>query len=413
MKESITHLKKENEALQLRLTQAEELLEAIQNGDVDAIVMNGLGGEKIFSLNSAETPYRVLIEKMSEGAVIISQDGVILYCNQRFADMFQESMEQIIGSDFLRFIDSNELPEYGLLLKSGVSQGFSKELKFTSKHKKTSFFYLSFSPLPLEIMRNIYLIVTDITELKEKENKIKILNTNLEEKILERTLQLEASNKELESFSYSVSHDLRAPLRAVNSYAQIMIENHGKNVDEDGLNLLESIRYNGEKMGRLIDELLSFSKLGRKELELETVNMDQLIKRVITDLGEGNSIHAAIKLSPLPFVQSDNSMLYLIFYNLLSNAIKYSSKKEYPVIEVFSQQKNNKEVFVVKDNGAGFDMQYADKLFGIFQRLHSQKEFEGNCVGLATVHRIITKFGGIIWAEAKENEGATFYFTLN
>ncbi len=131
------------------------------------------------------------------------------------------------------------------------------------------------------------------------------------------------------------------------------------------------------------------------------------------DLGEHYSIHAAIKISPLPVVQADNTMLYLVLYNLLSNAVKYSSKKEHPVIEVFTVEKNNKAVFVIKDNGAGFDMQYADKLFGVFQRLHSEKQFEGNGVGLAIVQRIVTKFGGKVWAEAKENEGATFYFTLN
>lgn len=253
----------------------------------------------------------------------------------------------------------------------------------------------------------------DISVQVASGNKISALNIVLEHKVAERTAQYEAVNKELEAFSFSVSHDLRSPLRAVNSYAQIMLEDYGEKLDEDGREILENIRYNGKKMGRLIDELLSFSRLGRKEPEREAVNMDELIKRVIADLGQVSPIEAVIKLSPLPVVQADNTMLYQVLYNLLSNAVKYSSKKENPVIEIFAEQKNDKTVFTVKDNGAGFDMRFADKLFGVFQRLHSEKQFEGNGVGLAIVQRIITKFGGQVWAAAKENEGATFYFTLN
>ena len=192
-----------------------------------------------------------------------------------------------------------------------------------------------------------------------------------------------------------------------------MIEEYGKVLEEDGRNILESIRYNGEKMGRLIDELLAFSKLGRKEPERQSVNMNQLLNKVLADLGEHYSINATIKIGILPNVQADNVMMYQVLYNLLSNAVKYSSKKENPIIEVFTEQKNDKTVFVIKDNGVGFDMEYADKLFGVFQRLHSEKQFEGNGVGLAIVHRIITKFGGRVWGEAKEDKGATFYFTLN
>jgi PAS domain S-box-containing protein len=541
MSKSHNQLKKENETLLLRLAEAEETLDAIRNGEVDAIVMNGSAGEKIFSLSSAETPYRIIIEKMNEGAVIISSEGLIVYCNQRFADMFGEAMEQITGSDFLRFILPGELPEYTSILKNGVNKRFSKEIKYTSHGKDASWFRLSFSPLPPEIMGDTCVMVTDITELKEKENKmerlnnrlllatassglgiwdwdinndiltwddgmfklygieksgfssvydawvsklhpedklkidqdiqsaisgskeyntefriiagdlsvhyirataifeydnegkatrmigvnwditeskkaeaeIKLLNEELEKKIIERTRQLENSNKELESFSYSVAHDLRAPLRAVNSYAQILKEDYEQYIDADGKQVLKNIHNNATKMGALIDELLTFSRLGRKEIHKTTIDMNTMLQSIVDDFKQTTQVQAAIHIGSMPVVQADYTLLHQVLVNLLSNAIKYSAKKEHPVVEIFTEQQDGKTVFVIKDNGAGFDMQFADKLFGVFQRLHSEKEFEGNGVGLAIVHRIISKHGGRVWAEGKENMGATFYFTLN
>jgi len=407
------HLKLENKALLLRLSEAEETLDAIRNGEVDAIVMTGSAGEKIFSLTSAETPYRVIIEKMNEGAVILSTAGLIVYCNQRFAEMFEEPMEQLTGSDFLRFMAPEEITEYTSLLKKGIQKRFSKELKYTTQQKKTSWFQLSFSALPPQIMGDICVMVMDITELKNNEKKIWELNTNLEEKIAARTVQYETVNKELEAFSYSVSHDLRAPLRAVNCYAQILTEDYSPVLDDDGKTLLENIRYNARKMWVLIDDLLSFSRLGRKEIEKHTVDMNELMNAILIDINNTMQHHASIRCGSLPVVQADYRLLYQVMMNLVVNAIKYSSKKEQPILEIYAEQQNGKTVFVVKDNGVGFDMRFAGKLFGVFQRLHSEKEFEGNGVGLAIVQRIITKHGGRVWAEGKENEGATFYFTLN
>ena len=220
-------------------------------------------------------------------------------------------------------------------------------------------------------------------------------------------------NKELEAFTFSVSHDLRAPLRAVNSYAQILEEEQKDKLNEDGQLMLKNIKNNGQKMGRLIDDLLAFSRLGRKEIKKVQVNMNELASTAIEELNRLMPNHAAIQLSPLPDVEGDYTLLYQVMINLIGNAIKYSSKKEKPVIAIYTEQKEGKTIFTVKDNGAGFDMRFAEKLFGVFQRLHSEQEFEGNGVGLAIVQRIINKHGGKIWGEGKENEGASFYFTLN
>lgn len=254
---------------------------------------------------------------------------------------------------------------------------------------------------------------TDIDEIKKAEQEIRQLNQNLEVKVKERTAQYQSVNKELESFSYSVSHDLRAPLRAVDSYAQILIEDHSKNLEEDGKLILQNIKYNTRKMGLLIDELLAFSRLERAELERRKIDMNELVRAAIEEVNHIHPNRASIHVSQLPVVYADYSLLYRVILNLLSNAIKYSSKKEQQVIEIFAENENAKNVFVVKDNGAGFDMRFADKLFGVFQRLHSETEFEGNGVGLAIVKRIINKHGGEVWGKGKVNEGASFYFALN
>ncbi len=224
--------------------------------------------------------------------------------------------------------------------------------------------------------------------------------------------QLAAVNKELEAFSYSVSHDLRAPLRAVNGYAQMLNEDYGTKLDQEGKRILNVIKYNATRMGTLIDELLAFSRLGRKEIQKANLPMNKLTEEALAVFNKSALHHAEIKLKQLHNAKGDYSLLHQVMFNLISNAVKYSSKNKNPVVEISSEQKNGEIIFSVKDNGAGFDMRYANKLFGVFQRLHSQEEFEGTGVGLAIVQRIILKHGGKVWAEGKVNEGATFNFSL-
>jgi PAS domain S-box-containing protein len=253
----------------------------------------------------------------------------------------------------------------------------------------------------------------DITEVKEKEEEIRLLNETLEERVKLRTSQLMEANKELESFSYSVSHDLRVPLRAIDGFSRIMMEEYGEKVNEEGKRLLQVIRDNSRKMGNLIDDLLAFSRLGRREINRVTVDMNELAKSVLEDLTVMmDKSRLEIQFEPMPSCNGDPSMLRQVYQNLLSNAIKFSSKKEKSHIEIGALTEDSQVVYYVKDNGAGFDMRYADKLFGVFQRLHSPEEFEGTGVGLALVHRIISRHGGKIWADSKPGEGAKFYFTI-
>lgn len=236
---------------------------------------------------------------------------------------------------------------------------------------------------------------------------------SMTQKLEKQHSDLVVSNKALESFTYSVSHDLRAPLRAINGYSKILIDDYGSRLDEDGLYSLNVVTKNAAKMGRLIDDLLAFSRLGKLNLNKTRVDINSLVHLILdemkTTIANSNTV---IKVNRLPQANGDASMLNQAFTNLISNAIKYSSKKEKPEVNISAYSENNYIVYKISDNGAGFNMEYYDKLFGVFQRLHSDAEFEGTGVGLALVQRIILKHGGKVWAEGKPGEGATFFISL-
>lgn len=259
----------------------------------------------------------------------------------------------------------------------------------------------------------LIMYTADITNEIKYQDQLKNLNEILEHQVQLRTEELNNANKELESFSYSVSHDLRAPLRAINGFADILEEDYRDSLDEEGRRLVGIIKSSGIRMGRLIDDILAFSRLGRKELKKESINLNEMFRDVIRDISlEFNKLDIDFNIKKLPEVQGDSALLMQVVTNLVSNAVKYSSKEKKIKIEVNSTKRTNNHIIEVKDNGAGFDMKYHDKMFGVFQRLHTSEEFEGTGVGLAIVKRIINKHGGEIWGESEPGRGASFYFSL-
>lgn len=253
----------------------------------------------------------------------------------------------------------------------------------------------------------------DITEIKQAEMRILSLNQELEQRVAERTAQLEIAIYDLEKFNYSASHDLRIPLRAVDGFSLILLKEHAQQLDAEGMRLLNVVRGNTKKMAQLIDDMQAFSHTGRMPLSSAHIDLEELVREVMDELNPATAGRdIKLEVDHLPSVYSDRPMLYQVFVNLLSNAIKFTRPREAPVIQVGCSYEGDEVVCHVKDNGVGFDMQYVDKLFGVFQRLHGVDEFEGTGIGLVIVKRIITRLNGRVWAEGKVNEGATIYFTL-
>jgi len=257
-------------------------------------------------------------------------------------------------------------------------------------------------------------LVQDISDRNRTEKQIKELNQDLERRVFERTAQLEATNKELEAFSYSVSHDLRAPLRSIDGFSQTLIERYTEQLDDKGKHYLKRVRAATQRMGEMIDDLLDLSRVTRSEMQRQRVYLSSLVQEITSDLQQTKPERSAeFVIAPGVLVEGDPQLLKVVLENLLSNAWKFTSNQISARIEFgITSQQNVKQAYFVKDNGAGFDMEYADKLFGAFQRLHTTDEFPGTGIGLATVQRIIRRHGGNVWAEGAVGQGATFYFML-
>lgn len=303
-----------------------------------------------------------------------------------------------------------------------LSRRFQKEISAPilelAETAKTISVHKNYAVRAVKISEDEIGLLTDafnqmLGRIEEQTLEMTTFSQKLEERVADRTRELQVANRELEAFSYSVSHDLRAPLRSIHGYMNIFAEDYLQQLDGEGKRLVNIILNNAAKMGQLIDDLLAFSQLGRKALQKSKVSMKTLVNEVWQEQSEqekGRKISFVLK--PIPPAIADSITVKQVWTNLISNACKYTRNKEEAHIEVGSFLQGKTVVYYVRDNGAGFEMQYYDKLFGVFQRLHSEEEFSGTGVGLAIVERIVTKHGGSIWAESKVDEGTTFFFTL-
>ncbi len=366
------------------------------------------------ALIESEQRYRAFFANSLDAMILSSPDGRIYEVNQATCHMLgytEEELKKLRRHDIVDPNDENLEPFLKRRAETGIAVG---ELRFKRKDGKIVETELS-SAIFLDADNNekTSLIIRDISERKRSEQRIKQLNARLEEKIEERTAQLTAVNKDLEAFAYSVSHDLRTPLRGINGLTQILQEKYANLLDEEGAKLATRIRANSVKMGTLIEDLLAFSRASTADIRKSQVNMNELVNSAIAEIAEKEPVDKIeFIIDELPDTIGDNALLLQVWINLISNSCKFSSRKPNPRIEISSYVEGSKNCYKIKDNGAGFNMAYADKLFTAFQRLHTQQDFQGTGAGLSIVQRIILKHGGKIWAYGEEEKGAEFTFCL-
>jgi len=525
---------RETDELKARLKEAEETLEAIRSGAVDAIVVSGKTGERIYTLQGADQSYRLLVESISEGALTLNADGTILYGNLQFATMLGIPLDQIIGTSFLGclFEDDRRVIErvfrrgdpgisrhqVALITREGeglpvqfslniadiagdriftaVVTDLAEQIRYREivDEEKLLRSILEQEPVGIAVCDATGRIIRcsralhefcheppekrffeDLLDLRYEENggwekllpaiplqgvslsvvdsilrcpdgKVRYLLTSaaplldghgktvgclivlrdvterkaMEEHLAAQTVELRTSqaqlmdaNKELESFSYSVSHDLRAPLRAIDGYARMIMRKQGDAFDDETRERFNLIRKNAGIMGKLIDDLLAFSRLGRKELQATAIDMRKMLESIWEELQDLHPHRRMIlKIGDFPPGWGDPALIKQVLVNLLSNAVKFTRGREEAFIEAGTCIEDGMTAYYIRDNGVGFDMRYADKLFNVFQRLHDADEFEGTGVGLAIVLRIVKRHGGRVWADGEVDRGAGFYFSL-
>jgi PAS domain S-box-containing protein len=354
-----------------------------------------------------------LLDLTHDTIFVRDMNHVITYWNHGAQELYGWTPEQAIGKrsqQLLRTVYPAPIEEIQAeLLRTGRWEG---EIEKTKADGTPVFVASRWSLQRDEHESPIAILETnnDITERKRGEEEVRQLNL----KLGMRTTELEAINKELEAFAYSISHDLRAPLRHIVGYSELLQKNAGSILDQKSHRYMMTILESAKRMGNLIDDLLAFSRIGRAEARQSTVSLEQLVKEVRSELGqETDERHINWKVGPLPDLYGDRSMLKLALVNLIANAIKFTRPRPQPEIEIgFEEKRKDGVVVFIKDNGVGFDMKYVNKLFGVFQRLHRTEEFEGTGIGLATVQRIIHRHGGQVWAEGFVDRGATFFFSV-
>ena len=369
--------------------------------------------------HEGEDLFHLMVRSVKDYAIFaLDPEGRIISWNEGAHRLKGYEAEEIIGEHFSRFYtdEDKESRKPWRELKIAVATGQYAEEGWRVRKDGTLFWANVLITAMRDEggrLRGFAKVTRDLTERRAAEEELRRLNVELERRVIERTAQLEAANKELEAFSYSVSHDLRAPLRGIDGFSQALLEDYSDRLDEQGRDYLRRVHAAAQRMAHLIDDMLKLSRISRAELRREEVDLSALARSVVEQLRKAQperrvEVHIADGLKS----QGDPQLLRIALENLLGNAWKFTGKTAEALIEFGATQEGGETVYAVRDNGAGFDMTYVDKLFKAFQRLHDAREFEGTGIGLATVQRVIRRHGGRVWAEGEPGRGATFYFTL-
>jgi len=369
-------------------------------------------------LKASEQRFRQVTNNPILGVTWLSSDGRILNANEAFCKMLGYTNLEILDMHFSEFTSVEDIGTQYLALEQLFLQKTNScrwEKRYVRKCGEIMWGELILSSVKNNdgLVKYVIGVVQDITGRKRAEEELVSLNESLEGKIRERTAELQEANRELETFSYTVSHDLKSPLRVIRGFSKLLLADYSHQLDEKGSDYIQMIDRSASRMNVLVQDILNFSKIGKTGICRTMVNMNEIVTSVLLELQEANQgLKASVIIGELGDADCDPVLIKQAWINLLGNALKYSSKKDEPLIQIGMKRDVGDTVYFIRDNGAGFDMKYAERLFKPFQRLHSDFDFEGSGVGLATVHRIITKHGGLVWTEARVNEGATFYFTL-
>jgi len=410
---------KELEELRFQLHEANETIEAIRTGQVDALVVQGQEGHQVYTLKSADQTYRVFIEKMTEGAVTLNQQGLILYCNSQFAFMAGLPLSQVIGISFEKFVIADDLFLYEQSFKRCWEQDCKVELMLKTREGKAPV-QLSLTTLELQEGRALSIIVTDLTAQKKTQQQLRENNIQLEE--INHALEL--SNHDLQQFASIASHDLQEPLRKIHMFSNLLKTNSNA-LSQDLQTYLQKIIDSSVRMRTLIIDILNYSKLSANDHVMDCIDLKEIVNELLEDFELMiEEKKARIIVGDLPCIDANKGQIRQVFQNIISNALKFATADVAPVIEIKSRRVNKKTfnstedadgpywLISIKDNGIGFDEKYVQNIFSLFERLNSKDKYEGTGIGLAIAKKIIEKHNGIITAVSKPGKGAEFQMIL-